>query len=132
MAARIKVRDIRHLHTLREQVEPKWYESFFYVILFPAAFGLIFVVIKGVESGRFVNQSDLLIARFFYVWFVLFVLGLSAMIELILARMRALREITTAMYDEIVLLHRAVEATQQAMDDTTEKNESPAGEPGGD
>jgi len=106
MEARIKLRDIRHLHQSREELQPRWYESLVYILLFPSAFGLLFTLIQTVESGRYIQGNDLVIARFFYVWLGAFILGLSAMMEVLLNRLRALRRVTEALMDEVMAMHR--------------------------
>jgi len=46
MSARIKIKDIEHLYTLRERVAVKWYESGLVSLLFVAALAFLVIVIQ--------------------------------------------------------------------------------------
>lgn len=117
MDVRIRLRDIRHLHDMRERASMRWWEPIVLVFLFVSAFGLLFVLVQGVESRPGLTGSELLIARFLYAWVGLFVLALTLMLELLLTRLRALRRLSQTLTDELVRQHKRLERLEARLNE---------------
>jgi hypothetical protein len=117
MDVRIRLRDIRHLHDMRERASMRWWEPIVLVFLFVSAFGLLFVLVQGIESRPGLTSSELLIARFLYAWVGLFVVALTLMLELLLTRLRALRRLSQTLTDELVRQHKRLERLEARLNE---------------
>ncbi|MCX7716795.1 MAG: hypothetical protein N2111_00105 [Candidatus Sumerlaeaceae bacterium] len=85
--AAIQVKDIGRIHRWRNVLERKWYESGLTVILFISGLGFMITVYKLLPAG------NTLLFWFIFAWFALFTLSLIGVIELLLAKVHALREL---------------------------------------
>ena len=87
MSARIKIKDIEHLYTLRERVAVKWYESGLVSLLFVAALAFLVIVIQLLPNPNVV------------VWYFLvgssvgLILIVTAILEFLLMKFRAMRQL---------------------------------------
>jgi hypothetical protein len=111
--AALRVKDIRRLHRWRDALERKWYESGIIVLLFISGLGFMITVYKMLPAG------NTLLFWFIFAWFALFVLSLIAVIEFLLAKVHALRQL-------YYLQSRQVEHLQRLLADSAvvDKQES--------
>jgi len=111
--AALRVKDIGRLHRWRDALERKWYESAIIMLLFISGLGFMITVYKMLPA------ANTLLFWFIFAWFALFVLSLIAVIEFLLAKVYALRQL----YD---LQSRQVEHLQRLLADSAvvDKQES--------
>jgi len=83
--AAIKVRDIGRLQKWRDTIEIQWWESFLVVLLFIAGLGFIITIYKLLPAE---NRA---LFYFVFFWFFLFTLALVASVEMLIAKISALR-----------------------------------------
>lgn len=83
--AAIRVKDIQKVHRVRERVERQWWESGIVVMLFISGLGFIITIYK------LIPQGEPLLFGFIFFWFALFILTLITTIEILLAKIGALR-----------------------------------------
>lgn len=83
--AAIKVRDIGRLQKWRDTIELQWWESLLVVLLFIAGLGFIITIYKLLPAD---NRA---LFYFVFFWFFLFTLALVASVEMLIAKISALR-----------------------------------------
>ena len=83
--AAIKVRDIGRLQKWRDTIEIQWWESLLVVLLFIAGLGFIITIYKLLPAE---NRA---LFYFVFFWFFLFTLALVASVEMLIAKISALR-----------------------------------------
>ncbi len=83
--AAIKIRDIGRLQKWRDTIEIQWWESFLVVMLFIAGLGFIITIYKLLPVD---NRA---LFYFVFFWFSLFTLALVASVEMLIAKISALR-----------------------------------------
>jgi len=87
MSARIKIKDIQRLYKLRDRVAVKWYESGLVGLLFVAALSFLAIIIK------LIPEANPLIRGFVLVSSVTLILIVTAILEFLLKKFHALREL---------------------------------------
>ncbi len=119
VSAVIKVKDIKELYRLKEQVAVKWWETGLIFLLFVSGFGFILTV------SKLIPVSEPYLYWFILFWIVAVVLTLIACIEFLISKFRALRrlyEIHTrvlqAMEAEIAELKKRLTPTDAGEGDT--------------
>jgi len=96
--AAIRIKDIQKVHRYRERIERQWWESGIVVMLFISGLGFMITIYKLIPA----NHNMLF--WFIFFWFALFVLTLITTIEILLAKISALRslyEINSRLLEEI-------------------------------
>lgn len=83
--AAIRVKDIQKVHRYRERVERQWWESGIVVMLFISGLGFIITIYK------LIPHDQPMLFGFIFFWFALFIFTLVATIEIVLAKINALR-----------------------------------------
>ncbi|PKO15029.1 hypothetical protein CVU37_13570 [candidate division BRC1 bacterium HGW-BRC1-1] len=109
--AAIKVRDIGRLQKWRDTIEIQWWESFLVVMLFIAGLGFIITIYK------LLPVENRVLFYFVFFWFFLFTLALVASVEMLIAKISALRGLTQWQEERILRLearHASEGRTRQA------------------
>lgn len=89
--ARIRIKDIKSLYRLREQISVKWYESLLILLLFVSALGfLAFVVLLLFYDGE---SARVLLERAVLIWTIPLVLTFVLTLEVILNKITSLRQL---------------------------------------
>ena len=83
--AAIRIRDIERLQRWRDALEVRWWESATVVMLFVSGLGFIITIFKLIPAG---NRA---LFWFVFFWFFLFTLTLVASVEMLVAKINALR-----------------------------------------
>ena len=119
VSAVIKVKDIKELYRLKQQVAVKWWETGLIFLLFVSGFGFILTV------SKLIPVSQPYLYWFILFWIVAVVLTLIACIEFLINKFRALRrlyEIHTrllqAMETEIAELKKRLPSPDADKDET--------------
>lgn len=87
VSATIRIRDLRELDKLRDQISIKWWESTLILLLFVSSTGFVATV------GRVLLAQESKISIFVLVWFCAMIVALVATLEFILMKLRALRRL---------------------------------------
>ena len=85
VSARIKIKDIKRLYDLRDRVAVKWYESGLVALLFVAALAFLAIVL------RLVPNPNPLVRNFVTGSSIALILIVTAILEFLLGKFRALR-----------------------------------------
>ncbi len=85
--AAIRLNDIQKLQKQRDALELKWWESGVVLLLFISGLGFILTIFKLIPS------TNAVLFWFVFFWFLLFTLALVASVEMLIAKIRALREL---------------------------------------
>jgi hypothetical protein len=85
VSARIKIKDIKRLYDLRDRVAVKWYESGLVALLFVAALAFLAIVL------RLVPNPNSLVRNFVAGSSIALILIVTAILEFLLGKFRALR-----------------------------------------
>jgi len=100
--ARIRIKDIKSLYRLRDQVSVKWYESALILLLFVSTLGFLsFVLLLLLHDS---GTAAVLLQRAVLIWSIPLVLTFVLTLEVILAKLNSLRqlnELATHLLDEI-------------------------------
>jgi len=105
--ASIKIKDIRTLQRLRDAVEVKWWESGLILALFVSALGFLACVALWLTADSASAKTWLEKSVFF--WFVPLVFSIVLTLEVVLAKLAALRRLNEVLTD-------VFEATRQEVD----------------
>jgi len=89
--ASIKIRDIRQMDRLRDQVEVKWWESGLILLLFVCALG--FLVSAGLWLTARSPQAEAIFLKAVFIWFMPLVFSIILTLEAILRKINALRRL---------------------------------------
>ena len=92
--ASIKIKDIQALERLRERVEIKWWESGLILILFVSALGFLSSVVLLLRRASPISGA--LMQRWVLVWFIPLVFAIILTLEVVLAKLNALRRLNQA------------------------------------
>ena len=118
--AAIKVRDIGRLQKWRDTIEIQWWESLLVVLLFIAGLGFIITIYKLLPAE---NRA---LFYFVFFWFFLFTLALVASVEMLIAKISALRGLTQWQEERILRLearHASEGRSRQAsQEEDSERN----------
>lgn len=121
VSARIKIKDIKELYQLRDQVVFKWWETLILLLLFGAGLGFIvtaFFLVPEKNTDIFFN--------FLTFWVVLLTLTLIATIEFLILKFRALRRLHTLHSRWIEETQKDLKQLKQLLSQYQIKGEHPA------
>jgi hypothetical protein len=114
-SARISIRDIKRLHSLRDDMSSQWWEWVAGIAVFPAALGFFLTLARLVEANDLFAENQRFILRFLWIWAGLFVFALLACYEILARKHRAMRRYLRELEREIEEGRRDRDAMRQAL-----------------
>jgi len=105
--ARIRIKDIKALYRLRDEIEVKWWEPLVLLLLFCSALGFLGFIVLILMNVKPSVQP--LLQKSSLIWCIPLVLTLVLTLEMVLSRLNALRQLNRRMLQLLEDMQRQME-----------------------
>ena len=124
--ASIKIKDIRRVYRLRDEVDVKWWESVLVLLLFVSSLGLLALILIFFRSESVEIQG--MVQRMIFLFLIPFIFSIVLTLEVVLMKINALRRLNAISVDLIEAMRRELEKPSGSIDDEVAGGTEPSGE----
>ena len=119
--ASIKIKDIRRIYRLRDEVEVKWWESALVLLLFVSSLGLLALILIFFRSEP--GEIQAMVQRTIFLFLIPFILSIVLTLEVVLVKINALRKLNALSVDLIENMRLKIENLSGASGAASSKSE---------